>query len=115
MTAAAGFQEYSRLLSVEVRLICQESILFKIKKQKTYVSPFTFIFHIVYADHILIYSVSRPAEPIAIEAAKGKEEDCMGGLKLAESILKAAAALIAAAMSIVRLIGSIGRMKSAEA
>ena len=70
---------------------------------------------IVYADHILIYSVSRPAEPIAIETAKGKEEDCMGGLKLAESILKAAAALIAAAMSIVRLIGSIGRMKSAEA
>lgn len=50
-----------------------------------------------------------------IETAKGKEEDCMGGLKLAESILKAAAALIAAAMSIVRLIGSIGRMKSAEA
>lgn len=39
----------------------------------------------------------------------------MGGLKLAESILKVAAALIAAAMSIVRLIGSIGRMKSAEA
>ena len=39
----------------------------------------------------------------------------MGGLKLAESILKAAAALIDAAMSIVSLIGSIGRMKSAEA
>lgn len=38
----------------------------------------------------------------------------MGGLNLAESILKAAAALIAAAMSSVRFIGSIGRMKSAE-
>ena len=39
----------------------------------------------------------------------------MGGLKLAESILKAAVALIAAAMSIVRLIGNTGKWKKADA
>ena len=38
----------------------------------------------------------------------------MDGQKTAEHILKVAAALVAAAMSVVRLIGSIGKMKDSD-
>ena len=39
----------------------------------------------------------------------------MGRLKLFENILKIAAAVIYVAMSIVRFIGSIGKLKTADA
>ena len=39
----------------------------------------------------------------------------MGKLKLLENILKIAAAVISVAMSIVRFVGNIGKMKVADA
>lgn len=45
----------------------------------------------------------------------GGKEGHMGKLKLVENILKIAAAVISVAMSIVRFIGSIGKLKTADA
>lgn len=39
----------------------------------------------------------------------------MGRLKLVENVLKVAASIISAAMSIVRLIGNAGKWKKADA
>ena len=44
-----------------------------------------------------------------------RKETGMGKLKLFENILKIAAAVISVAMSIVRFIGSIGKLKTADA
>lgn len=60
---------------------------------------------IVYAQSILIAPYRQ---------AGGKEE-YMGRLKLFENILRIAAAVISVAMSIVRFIGSIGKLKTADA
>ena len=53
--------------------------------------------------------------PIAPYRQAGGKEEYMGRLKLFENILKIAAAVISVAMSIVRFIGSIGKLKTADA
>lgn len=70
----------------------------------------------VYDGSMAIYSIYSAENISAIIASlmRGRRI-LLGKLKLFENILKAASALIASAMSIVKFIGIIGKMKPALA
>lgn len=64
--------------------------------------------YIVYAENMLIYSFCSVGYNVRYSHIVGKgKESCMDKLKLFESILKAAAALVAAVISVAKVIGSM--------
>ena len=74
---------------------------------------------IVCAGYITIYSINSTGWTIIASqmyiTIKNERRITMGKLKIFETILKAASLLVAAAMAVVKFIGTIGKLSPAKA
>lgn len=69
---------------------------------------------IVYAGRTVIYSIRSTGNTNTANLHIYGRRDLLGNLKLFENILKAASALIASAMAIIKFIGIIGKIRQAS-